>query len=151
MKILSRLMRPWAPVEPGDAHAIIATDSDVVLMALVTPAPNVYVLAEPSRQMQHARAKLLTADARGPGPGPGSSGQQARAARARGLPMTRGFTCFSVNALHRLWLQRYPFLRGATTEVRSPNHILNNTLYLMLTMTGLHILPYSYLCSWSQA
>jgi hypothetical protein len=122
VKILSRLIRPWAAVTAEDTHAIIATDSDVVLMALVTPVPNVYVLAEPSRQAQQARAKLVLADAAAAsahkkgGGSVGGRGARAKAA-GRGLPITRGFTCFSVSALHSLWLQRYTFLRGANAQV----------------------------------
>ncbi len=117
VKILSRLMRPWAAVEPGDTHAIIATDSDVVLMALVTPAPNVYVLAEPNRPtMFRARGKTALGKEAGAGP-PENAARKRSAAGRFGLPMTKGFTCFSVNALHQLWLQRYPFLREANSEV----------------------------------
>ena len=49
VKILSRVLRPWAGVTPDDEHAIVALDSDMALMALMTPNPNVYVLAEPAR------------------------------------------------------------------------------------------------------
>jgi 5'-3' exonuclease len=48
VKIVSRLLRPWADVQPEDSHAIIASDSDMVLMALMTPLPNLFVLAEPT-------------------------------------------------------------------------------------------------------
>ena len=48
VKIVSRLLRPWAEVGPEDSHAIIASDSDMVLMALMTPLPNLFVLAEPT-------------------------------------------------------------------------------------------------------
>ena len=49
VKILSRVLRPWADVTPGDEHAIVALDSDMALMALMMPNPNVYILAEPAR------------------------------------------------------------------------------------------------------
>ena len=54
MKIVSRLLRPWADVQPEDTHAIIASDSDMVLMALMTPLPNLFVLAEPSMTVRCA-------------------------------------------------------------------------------------------------
>ncbi len=49
VKILSRVLRPWADVLPEDDHAVVALDSDMALMALMMPNPNVYVLAEPAR------------------------------------------------------------------------------------------------------
>ena len=49
VKILSRVLRPWADVSPDDEHAIMALDSDMVLMALMVPNPNVVVLSEPAR------------------------------------------------------------------------------------------------------
>ena len=49
VKILSRVLRPWANVSPDDEHAIMALDSDMVLMALMVPNPNVFVLSEPAR------------------------------------------------------------------------------------------------------
>ena len=54
MKIVSRLLRPWADVGPEDTHAIVASDSDMVLMALMTPLPNLFVLAEPSMTIRCA-------------------------------------------------------------------------------------------------
>ncbi len=57
VKILSRILRPWADVMPDDDHAVVALDSDMALMALMMPNPNVYVLAEPARYM-HTPAKL---------------------------------------------------------------------------------------------
>lgn len=115
MKILSRLLRPWADVQQEDTHALIANDSDVVLMALVTPARNVYVLAEPGRVGRRVGPAAGAAAGKG-----AQKGRQARAkvaAGARGLPMMSGFTCFSIAALQLLWLKKYPFLRGATPEV----------------------------------
>lgn len=52
MKILSRVLRPWAEVTPQDEHVIVALDSDMVLMTLMMPNPNVYVLSEPTRWAQ---------------------------------------------------------------------------------------------------
>ena len=49
VKILSRVLRPWADVSPDDEHAIMALDSDMILMALMVPNPNVFVLSEPAR------------------------------------------------------------------------------------------------------
>ena len=49
VKILSRVLRPWTDVSPDDEHAIMALDSDMVLMALMVPNPNVFVLSEPAR------------------------------------------------------------------------------------------------------
>lgn len=49
MKILSRVLQPWAEVTPQDEHVIVAGDSDMVLMTLMMPNPNVYVLSEPAR------------------------------------------------------------------------------------------------------
>lgn len=120
MKILSRLLRPWAEVGPEDSHAVIANDSDVVLMALATPARNVYVLAEPGRTGRRAKAGmrgLAAAAAAVAAPGRGRPGRSKVAAGARGLPMMMGFTCFSVAALQRLWLHKHAFLRGANPEV----------------------------------
>ena len=57
VKILSRILRPWADAAPDDDHAVVALDSDMALMALMMPNPNVYVLAEPARYM-HTPAKL---------------------------------------------------------------------------------------------
>lgn len=120
VKILSRLLRPWADVQPEDTHAVIANDSDVVLMALVTPARNVYVLAEPGRVARRGVPSPAHAGAAAAGKGGAAKGRQGRArvaAGARGLPMMMGFTCFSVAALQRLWLHKHPFLRGATPQV----------------------------------
>ena len=53
VKIMSRLLRPWADVCAKDSHAIIASDSDMVLMALMTPLPHLFVLAEPTLTRCH--------------------------------------------------------------------------------------------------
>ncbi|CAL8471458.1 g11000 [Coccomyxa elongata] len=116
VKILSRLLRPWADVQPEDTHALIANDSDVVLMALVTPARNVYVLAEPGRVGRRVGPAAGAAAAAGKGAQKGRQARAKVAAGARGLPMMGGFTCFSIAALQLLWLKKYPFLRGATPE-----------------------------------
>ncbi len=116
VKILSRLLRPWADVQPEDTHVVIANDSDVVLMALVTPARNVFVLAEPGRVARRGVASLAAGSAAAASK-KGRQGRARVAAGARGLPMTMGFTCFSVTALQRLWLHKHPFLRGATSQV----------------------------------
>ena len=52
VKILSRVLQPWAEVTPQDEHVIVAGDSDMVLMTLMMPNPNVYVLSEPARWAQ---------------------------------------------------------------------------------------------------
>ncbi|BDA46842.1 probable 5'-3' exoribonuclease 1 at N-terminal half [Coccomyxa sp. Obi] len=116
VKILSRLLRPWADVQPEDTHALIANDSDVVLMALVTPARNVYVLAEPGRVGRRVGPAAGVAAAASKGAQKGRQARAKVAAGARGLPMMGGFTCFSVAALQLLWLKKYPFLRGATPQ-----------------------------------
>lgn len=50
MKIMSRLLHPWAAIVPGDTHAVIADDSDCLLMAAMAAMrhqQHVFVLAEP--------------------------------------------------------------------------------------------------------
>ncbi len=47
---MSRLLHPWAAVAPGDTHALIADDSDCLLMAAMAAgreAQSLFVLAEP--------------------------------------------------------------------------------------------------------
>ena len=47
---MSRLLHPWADVAPGDTHAIIADDSDCLLMAAMAATrhqQHLFVLAEP--------------------------------------------------------------------------------------------------------
>ncbi|CAL5224335.1 g7007 [Coccomyxa viridis] len=99
VKILSRVLRPWAEVTPDDTHAIVALDSDMALMALMMPNPNVYVLAEPARPPRTPNKK-------------GKVVRRLKSAR----PMFRGYTCFSPAALHRHWYKDHPFLRGPTPE-----------------------------------
>ena len=61
VKILSRVLRPWTEVSPDDEHAIMALDSDMVLMALMVPNPNVFVLSEPARYDCNAWAQAHSA------------------------------------------------------------------------------------------
>ncbi len=86
MKILSRLLRPWADTQPEDTHALIANDSDVVLMALVTSARNVYVLADPGRVGRRVSPSAGAAAAAGKGAQKGRQGRAKVAAGARGRP-----------------------------------------------------------------
>lgn len=47
LKVLDRVMHPWADVQPGDRHMIVAGDSDIVLMTLSLSSPdNLYILQE---------------------------------------------------------------------------------------------------------
>ena len=49
VKIMSRLMRPWADVAPGDTHAVVADDSDCLLMAAMAASrqnQHIFVLSE---------------------------------------------------------------------------------------------------------
>jgi len=46
---MSRLMHPWADVAPGDTHAVVADDSDCLLMAAMAATrqnQHVFVLSE---------------------------------------------------------------------------------------------------------
>ena len=52
VKIMSRLLHPWADVAPGDTHAVIADDSDCLLMAAMAASrhqQHLFVLAEPQQ------------------------------------------------------------------------------------------------------
>ena len=46
VKLLGRLLHPWAEVSPADGHVIYAGDSDMVLMALFSGLDNLYILSE---------------------------------------------------------------------------------------------------------
>lgn len=47
LKLLDRMMRPWAGVQPADRHIVVAGDSDLALMACFLPAStNVSLLRE---------------------------------------------------------------------------------------------------------
>ncbi|KAK9807716.1 hypothetical protein WJX72_007062 [[Myrmecia] bisecta] len=63
LKIMSRLLCPWAEVEEGDKHLIVGSDSDLILMSLISPADNIYLLMErpdgTNRFMCFAKAVLL--------------------------------------------------------------------------------------------
>ena len=45
LKILDRLLRPWAPVAASDSHAVVAGDADLVLMGLMARRPHLNILA----------------------------------------------------------------------------------------------------------
>ena len=45
LKILDRLVRPWAAVAPRDSHAVVAGDADLVLMGLMARRPHLHILA----------------------------------------------------------------------------------------------------------
>ena len=58
---MSRLMHPWADVAPGDTHAVIADDSDCLLMAAMAATrqhQHVFVLSE----AQHGRSIVFGPD-----------------------------------------------------------------------------------------
>ena len=99
---MSRLLHPWADVAPGDTHAVIADDSDCLLMAAMAASrhqQHLFVLAEP----QQGRGIVFGPDgaARGTqkeglkplmGPGPsqgGGAGPAAAAASASGAAAAR--------------------------------------------------------------
>ena len=48
LKILDRLVRPWAAVAPRDSHAVVAGDADLVLMGLMARRPHLNILASVS-------------------------------------------------------------------------------------------------------
>ena len=103
VKIMSRLLHPWADVAPGDTHAVIADDSDCLLMAAMAASrhqQHLFVLAEPqqgrgivfgpdgaARGTQKEGLKPLM----GPGPSQGAGARPAAAAAAAGgAAVTRG-------------------------------------------------------------
>ena len=84
---MSRLLHPWAAVAPGDTHALIADDSDCLLMAAMAAgreAQSLFVLAEPQlgRGIAFGPAGLPQprgAAAAGGGARPGSRGMASAA------------------------------------------------------------------------
>ena len=49
---MDRLMHPWPGYEaPGESHCIVGGDSDILLMALLSPTPGVHVLSDVRRLM----------------------------------------------------------------------------------------------------
>lgn len=45
VKILDRLLHPWASVDAEDKHVILAGDSDLVLMGLMASQPRLHILS----------------------------------------------------------------------------------------------------------
>ena len=50
----------------------------------------------------------------------GGKAKPVKASYALRLPRLRGFTCFSVDALHAAWLIKYPWLARGAPEARAP-------------------------------
>ena len=47
MKIFGRMLNPWSPTSPDDSFAVVGSDSDLFLMALLRPAAdNLWVLPD---------------------------------------------------------------------------------------------------------
>jgi hypothetical protein len=93
VKIMSRLLHPWAAVTPGDTHALIADDSDCLLMAAMAAgreAQSLFVLAEPQLGRGIAFGpdglpQMRGAAAAGAGARPGSRGMASAASSSGSL------------------------------------------------------------------
>ena len=94
---MSRLMHPWADVAPGDTHAVIADDSDCLLMAAMAATrqhQHVFVLSE----AQHGRSIVFGPDGVARGTAKEGLKPLAKAAAAR-KPPAKGRLHFYPRAL----------------------------------------------------
>ncbi|KAK9840629.1 hypothetical protein WJX81_005592 [Elliptochloris bilobata] len=129
VKIMSRLLHPWADVAPGDTHAVIADDSDCLLMAAMAATrhgQHVFVLAEP----QQGRRIIFGPDgaARGTAQLPFLSGGGNAESGSRFVGCATDLTVIAVLAAGNDYL---PALKGASLNGNAGTPSLW-TLYLRL-------------------
>eukprot|EP00884_Botryococcus_braunii_P004369 jgi/Botrbrau1/13933/Bobra.0193s0001.1 len=120
-KILSRLLRPWAPVSVHDTHCIIASDSDMILMAMLADIPGVYVLLDDSLTPIDKRLMWQVLSPAGLASQPLRSAIPSH--HRKGVRKKQSsFICFSVDALAAEWRAQHPnfFLTNMTEHTDQP-------------------------------